>query len=149
VVSFSSKSKVYIKVSAVKKFNDRLRPSYWRTNLLQFWRSSLFNGQAEMSWKKRKHDGKYGLNVSIRWEKQQYQILYHNTRNTFCGTTYVSHCRTTPVTFNPSLLTFCSHCSFPTKPLALMYHHLGHMISVTWPYDSLWFSIYGQFEPTV
>jgi len=67
------------------------------------------------------------------------------TRNTFCGTRYLSYCRTKPVTFNLRSLIFLQLLlSFPTKHPALNCHHLGH---VMWSLDSqytisYWWSIW-------
>ena len=60
------------------------------------------------------------------------------TRNTFCGTRYLSHCPTIIVTFNPHYWKFYSVCWFPNKPPILNYKTsdiTGHMI--------IGFAIYG------
>jgi len=54
--------------------------------------------------------------LQIRQFNSLHMISEYSTRNTFCGTRYLSHCPTITVTFNPGLLKFYSRCWFPTNP---------------------------------
>jgi len=54
--------------------------------------------------------------LALRASSSKNDVLCTTTRNTFCGTRYLSHCPTITVTFNPSLLKLYRRYWLLTKP---------------------------------